>query len=77
MIELIVICILTALNVFQFLFWSVQNQRLVDKLMSRDYAEYNLVKSGPPPRPEPKVDLESVAEETQILKELNSFVGGV
>lgn len=76
MADLIAIGLLAGLNVFQFIFWSVQNQRLVDKLMSRDFAEYNHVKSGPPPRVEPRLDLESVAEEQAILAEINGFVGG-
>lgn len=76
MIELVVIGLLCALNVFQFLFWSVQNQRLVDKLMSRNYAEYDLVKQGPPPRREVPVDTEAIREEADILAELNGFVGG-
>lgn len=32
--------VLLSLNVFQFIFWSRQTHRLIDKLMSRNYAEY-------------------------------------
>lgn len=31
---------LLVLNIYQFRYWSKQNQALVDKLMSRNYAEY-------------------------------------
>jgi hypothetical protein len=76
MVEIITICLLGALNIYQFFFWSGQVHRLVNKLMSRNYQEYDFVKSGPPPKEEPVVDLESEAEEVAILNELNSFVGG-
>ena len=47
MIELLVILSLIGLNVFQHVYWSRQNQKLVDKLMSRNYHEY--VQAQPQP----------------------------
>lgn len=54
MIELAVICALILLNVFQFIFWARQVQRLVDKLMSRNYGEYQYgkVMEKDPPAPQ-------------------------
>lgn len=68
--------ILSAANVFQFLFWSWQLQTLVNKLMSRNFQEYQLIKEGPPPpRPTP-VDFEAVVEQEEILSELNGKLRG-
>ena len=66
---------LVALNIFQLIFWGFQVQRLVNKLMSRSYAEYDLVKRGPAPAQEFKQDPES-ADEHDVLKELNGMIGG-
>lgn len=41
MSEMLVIALLAALNVVQAVFWMRQTQKLVDKLMSRNYAEYS------------------------------------
>ncbi len=44
MIEVIVICALIALLIAQHFFWSLQVQSLVNKLMSRNYSEYQQAK---------------------------------
>lgn len=62
MIEAAIVC-LAGLNVFQLVYWSRQVQKLVDKLMSRDYHTYELSKQPvlTPPKPqaaeEPNEDL--------------------
>lgn len=38
--EFNIILILIALNVMQFIFWSYQMHRLLNKIMSRSYFEY-------------------------------------
>lgn len=74
MIEIWLIALLSILNLVQFFFWSAQVHRLVNKLMSKDFAEYNAVVNGPQPPSVRPVDLEAVAEEEDILKELNAMV---
>lgn len=68
---------LLVLNVVQFFFWARQNQALVDKLMSRNYAEY-IQTSVSAQRPS-QVQAPSEAEDTQhsdVLTELNALLGG-
>lgn len=69
-----VLLILAALNVFQFIFWSYQNQRLVNKIMSRSYFEYELAQK-PETKKEFKVQLPdeeemSMPDQTRIMDEL-------
>ncbi len=59
-------------NVVQFMFWSWQNQTLVNKLMCKDYAEYNLIKKGPPKVQPIEEDPREEIESQEILRELNS-----
>lgn len=40
--ETATLIVLLLLNVGQFAFWSYQNQKLVNKLMSRSYFEYEM-----------------------------------
>jgi hypothetical protein len=67
--ELYLIIGLGCLNVFQFFFWSLEVHRLIDKLMSKNYAEYISVK-----KPQLPVvfeqDPDSI-DEQDVLKELN------
>lgn len=65
---------LVLLNLGQFFFWSFQVHRLVNKLMSKDFAEYNAIVRGPPKREPPLVNIEGEVEEQDILKELNSML---
>lgn len=67
---------LLCLNVVQFVFWGVTCQKLMNKLMSRNYAEYDLVKRGPKAVPERKSqsEYEEELEESQILAELNGTI---
>ncbi len=65
---------LALLNVIQLVVWSVVTQRLVNKLMSKNYAEYDLIKNGPPIDDKPSVrDYHEELEEREILEELNGL----
>lgn len=71
----LVILGLGALNVIQFIFWSVQNQKLVNKLMSRNFAEYDMVLHKPKVQEvKSHRDYESDIEEREILAELNGML---
>ncbi len=70
----ILILIFLALNIGQFIFWSYQNQKLVNKLMSRSYFEYNQVTTPEKPKGF-KINLEedealSGPDQTRIMDEL-------
>lgn len=65
---------LLALNIFQIIFWSYQNQKLVNKLMSRSYFEYEQVNTPPAPKgfSVPMLpDDETSVDETRIMSEIN------
>lgn len=71
---------LILLNVFQFVYWSREVQKLIDKLMSGSYVNYvqtnqlaQKSKSDTGLRIS-KEDLESQIEEQQILDELNGML---
>lgn len=63
---------LLGLNVFQMVYWSRQVHKLVDKLMSRNYAEY--VQINTPPLPTVRLPDETIVEEKDILAELNGML---
>jgi hypothetical protein len=72
-----VIGILVGLNVIQFLGWGYQVHTLINKLMCKNLAEYELVKNGPPkvePKEEPR---DGLMDEQDILNELNGMFKGV
>jgi hypothetical protein len=66
---------LVGLNIFQAWFWSRQNQRLIDKLMSKNYAEYvqtnTLAKAYPKSQEQKNLEVEPDA----VLDELNGMLG--
>lgn len=68
-----VIGLLLLLNVLQACFWGYQCQRLLNKLMSRNYAEYDLIASGPAVSEPKKEDPTDSLEEQAILNELNGL----
>lgn len=68
-----IILILILLNALQMLFWGYQCQRLINKVMSRNYAEYDLIVNGPREAPPKKEDPISQQEEQEILDELNGL----
>ncbi len=63
--------LLIALNIFQFLFWGWQCQKLVDKLMCKDLAEYKQITEPPKPPVIKEEDPAEIFEEQSILNELN------
>ena len=64
------------MNVYQFWHWSKQIQSLVDKLMSRNYAEYVQTQAiAQPPSLSVKLPSEEEDEEEAILRELNGVFG--
>lgn len=69
MIEIVAITALVGLNVFQLVYWSRQVQKLVDKVMSRDYHTYQISKQPlhTPPKPI------SPADAMEDLSPLNDF----
>lgn len=53
----LVVLVLIAVNVFQFIYWSTQIHRLVDKLMSRTYYEYKQAAILAPEPKQPKIQV--------------------
>jgi hypothetical protein len=74
MIELLCVLLLIT-NIVQFFFWGKFTQKLINKIMSKNYAEYELIKSGPK-QVEPKLP-DPLEEELnkEILNELNGLMG--
>lgn len=69
----VLIASLLLLNVFQMLFWGYQCQRLINKIMSRSYAEYHQI-VNPPKEDAPKLkSVDDSLEEQHILAELNGL----
>lgn len=67
---------LLALNFFQLFYWSRLQTRLVDRIMSRNYAEYvQLTKPELPKALQVTLPDESVVEEQDVLKALNGMFG--
>jgi len=67
---------LGALNLFQLFYWGFTVQRLVNKLMSRNFAEYNAV-INPPTEVASNLthkEYEEAKEEQAILDELNGMI---
>lgn len=71
MSEVIYLSALVLTNLLQFWFWSRQNQKLVDKIMSGSYANYvqSQAVAQPVARTPEVEDLQ--IEDTDILRELN------
>jgi len=58
--------------VIQFGFWGIMVQRLVDKLMSRNYHEYQVASLLDKPKEKHRVDL-SVPEDMRSLNEVMPY----
>lgn len=71
LIDVILVLSLIGLNVFQHIFWSRQVQQLVDKLMSRNYAEYSVVSR--PKEVERKIQVPLAQELPDDLRILQGF----
>jgi hypothetical protein len=66
---------LFALNIWQFWFWSRQNHRLVDKIMSRNYAEYVQTEHLATTSPQSKTQTNQIQfQHDPVLDELNSMI---
>lgn len=74
MTETQVIIFLGGLNLVQFVFWSFQAHRLLNKLMSRSFAEYNQIINPEPLEPREIIDFSQHKEEEDILNELNGML---
>lgn len=74
-VDLTAILLLFTLNLIQFFFWSRKVSELIDKLMSRNYAEYVQTQSLKEPIPD-KIVLPTIdeTEEQDILNELNGML---
>jgi hypothetical protein len=69
------IVVLAGLNICQYLFWSRQVNQLLNKLMSRNYAEYVSIEKEIASPPQVKMDLDpAIDEEKEILSELNGML---
>lgn len=66
--------ILVGLNVIQMIFWAKQVQRLVDKVMSRNYYDYETSKSISKEKevPLPRIPMDPM-EDMRTLNEINPF----
>lgn len=75
-LDLLVIAGLFGLNVFQFVYWSRVTSRLVDKIMSKNYAEYvHLSKPKLPEAPAVTLPNAEAVEEQDVLNVLNGMFG--
>ncbi len=70
----VIILALLALNVFQLVFWSFQVQKMTNKIMSRSYFDYEMVKTPEKPRgfavQVPSDEELSMPDQTRIMDEL-------
>lgn len=67
--------VLLFMNAFQLWYWSKQNQALVDKVMSRNYAEYVQLNSYRDKLPQESQVPEEPDETADVLRELNGKFG--
>jgi len=67
---------LAGLNIWQHWFWSRYSGRLIDKLMSRNYAEYKQVEQSVSSPNVPNSNQEQDPIHDPILDELNGILGG-
>jgi hypothetical protein len=76
MSEVVVVVSLSVLNIVQLIFWGIHTHKLTNKLMSRNFAEYDLVRKGPPKEKEQIEfsEYEEELEEEEILTELNGMI---
>lgn len=73
--EHMLISVLSALNIVQLIYWGYHCHTLINKLMSRNFAEYDLVKKGPAKVNQfEALDEEAEQENQSILSELNGLL---
>lgn len=78
-IDVFVVASLAFMNCLQLVFWSLVVHRLVNKIMSRNYGEYDLVKNGPAIEQKSALsfsEYQEMMEEKEILNDLNSMLPG-
>ncbi len=63
---------LIVMNMVQLLFWGIMVQRLVDKLMSRNYHEYQVAKTVEKPKEMFKMDL-GIPEDMRAINEVMPY----
>ena len=69
----IVIVSLLGLNIFQLIYWSRETHRLIDKVMSKNYAEYVQSEKFKADLPQPrKIDTSEISDD-DVLRELNGM----
>jgi hypothetical protein len=73
MVEL-VLCSLLLLNVFQLIYWSRQTHKLIDKIMSKNYADYVQTQTLTAPLPKQQATMEPVSDDE--LDTLNRTLAG-
>ena len=67
--EQTLVVILIAVILIQQVYWASQVHRLIDKLMSRNFAEYNSIVN--PPKEETKVPAQEPVTDDEALATLN------
>lgn len=61
-------------NLLQLLFWSYQVQKLINKLMSRNFAEYNQLVNATDSKEAELTTGEHLGEDHDALDELNALI---
>lgn len=69
--------ILLLANVFQFIYWSIDHHKMVNKIMSRNYGELIQAEALKNPSPMSSVASEINVKEDEVLNELNGMLGGL
>ena len=63
---------LVGIILIQHLFWTYQTHKLIDKLMSKNFAEYHMIKN--PAKIEKPKELDPI-EEKELLQQINGMLG--
>ncbi len=75
---LLITALLGALNLFQLVYWSRQVHKLIDKLMSRNYADYVTVqRPAMPDLPQASIFNEQTIDQDKDLAALNNIMVGL
>ena len=70
----LVIASLVGLNVFQLYYWSRVTHKLIDKLMSRNYAEYVSIEKSTDQSDKLPLRIETETDDESVLNELNGMI---
>lgn len=77
MLEWGIVLILVMINAIQTVYWSRMTHKLIDKLMSRNYAEYVQLEKLKSPVPNMRVEVPPEVESDEDLDQLNRTFGGL